>query len=94
MESNLKKINIRTQSKELKMYVSKSLIGIFSLSLPGILKKQYSSLSVSIYNSIASLIFTALLKEAHQLSTINRKESDKKTAEADAVLKEIEKLQA
>lgn len=34
-----------------------------------------------------------LLNEAYKLSTINRKASDEKTAEADRVLKEIEKLE-
>ena len=34
-----------------------------------------------------------LLKEARELSTTNRKLSDSKTAEADAVLKEIERLE-
>ncbi len=34
-----------------------------------------------------------LLKEARELSTTNRKLSDSKTAEADAVLKEIELLE-
>ena len=34
-----------------------------------------------------------LLNEAYKLSTINRKASDEKTAEADLVLKEIEKLE-
>lgn len=37
--------------------------------------------------------YRKLLKEAHALSTINRKQSDSKYAEADAVQKEIEKLQ-
>ena len=34
-----------------------------------------------------------LLNEAYKLSTINRKASDEKAAEADLVLKEIEKLE-
>jgi len=34
-----------------------------------------------------------LLKESYKLSTINRKASDAKAAEADKVLKEIEKLE-
>ena len=34
-----------------------------------------------------------LLKEAYKLSTINRKASDEKTAEAGRVLMEIEKLE-
>lgn len=34
-----------------------------------------------------------LLKESYKLSTINRKASDEKAAEADKVLKEIEKLE-
>jgi DNA-binding ferritin-like protein len=38
--------------------------------------------------------YANLLKEAHQLSSVNRKESDKKTAEANAILAEIEKLKA
>ena len=37
--------------------------------------------------------YRRLLKEARELSTSNRKLSDKKTAEADAVLKEIEELE-
>jgi len=37
--------------------------------------------------------YQRLLKEAYQLSTINRKASDGKTAEADRILKEIEKLE-
>lgn len=35
-----------------------------------------------------------LLNEAHRLSTVNRKASDEKTAEADRLLTEIEKLEA
>jgi hypothetical protein len=38
------------------------------------------------------LQYEKLLKEAHTLSTKNRTESDKKYAEADAVLTQIEKL--
>lgn len=38
--------------------------------------------------------YQKLLKEAHRLSTINRKESDKKMAEADRVSREIESLQS
>jgi chaperonin cofactor prefoldin len=38
--------------------------------------------------------YKELLNEAHQLSSINRKASDAKIAEADIVLKEIEKLKA
>jgi hypothetical protein len=34
-----------------------------------------------------------LLKESYKLSTINRKASDEKAAEADQVLKEIENLE-
>lgn len=34
-----------------------------------------------------------LLKEAHQLSTSNRKASDQKQAEAEAILKKIEQLE-
>ena len=33
-----------------------------------------------------------LLKEAHQLSTTNRKMSDQKTFEAEEVMKQLEKL--
>lgn len=36
--------------------------------------------------------YEALLKEAFELSSINRKLSDEKTAEAEEVLKEIEAL--
>jgi hypothetical protein len=36
--------------------------------------------------------YEKLLKEAHSLSTTNRKMSDQKTYEASEVLKEIEKL--
>jgi len=36
--------------------------------------------------------YKKLLEEAFKLSTSNRKESDNKYAEADALLKEIEKL--
>ena len=35
-----------------------------------------------------------LLQESHRLSTINRTESDKKAAEADQVLKEIDLLRS
>jgi len=37
--------------------------------------------------------YQSLLQEAYRLSTINRKASDEKTAEADRILKEIEKLE-
>ena len=37
--------------------------------------------------------FRKLLEEAHALSTSNRKQSDSKYAEADAIQKEIEKLE-
>lgn len=37
--------------------------------------------------------YKTLLKEARELSTLNRKLSDAKTAEADVVLKEIEQLE-
>jgi hypothetical protein len=37
--------------------------------------------------------YEKLLKEAHTLSTINRKESDLKQAEAAEVLKKIEEIQ-
>jgi hypothetical protein len=36
--------------------------------------------------------YKKLLEEAFKLSTTNRKESDSKYAEADAILKEIEQL--
>ena len=36
--------------------------------------------------------YKKLLKEAHTLSTTNRKASDQKAAEADEVLKELEQL--
>lgn len=36
--------------------------------------------------------YRKLLEEAHALSTSNRKQSDAKYAEADAIQKEIEKL--
>jgi hypothetical protein len=36
--------------------------------------------------------YEKLLKEAHNLSTTNRKMSDQKTFEADEVMKELEKL--
>lgn len=36
--------------------------------------------------------YEKLLKEAHRLSSINRTESDSKIAEAELVLKEIEKM--
>ena len=38
--------------------------------------------------------YKKLLKQSHELSTINRKESDLKIAEAEEVLNEIEKLKA
>ncbi|GAA0871852.1 hypothetical protein GCM10009117_09980 [Gangjinia marincola] len=38
--------------------------------------------------------YAKLMKEAHALSTTNRKASDQKTAEADQVLKQIDALQA
>ena len=38
--------------------------------------------------------YQKLLNEAYKLSTINRKASDEKTAEANLVLNEIESLQA
>jgi hypothetical protein len=37
--------------------------------------------------------YQRLLKESYKLSTINRKASDEKAAEADKVLKDIEKLE-
>jgi hypothetical protein len=37
--------------------------------------------------------YEKLLKEAHTLSTVNRKESDMKQAEANEILKQIEALQ-
>lgn len=37
--------------------------------------------------------YKVLLKEAHKLSTTNRKLSDTKTAEADKILKQIEQLE-
>lgn len=37
--------------------------------------------------------YEALLKEAFELSSVNRKLSDEKTAEAEEVLKEIQKLE-
>ncbi|WP_034886432.1 Lacal_2735 family protein [Gillisia sp. JM1] len=36
--------------------------------------------------------YEKLLKEAHNLSTTNRKMSDQKTFEADEVMKQLEKL--
>ncbi|WP_435262609.1 Lacal_2735 family protein [Tenacibaculum sp. nBUS_03] len=36
--------------------------------------------------------YEKLMKEAHTLSTINRKMSDQKTFEAEEVMKELEKL--
>ncbi len=36
--------------------------------------------------------YEKLLKDAHNLSTTNRKMSDQKTFEADEVMKELEKL--
>ena len=38
--------------------------------------------------------YKKLLNEAHRLSTINRAESDRKTAEAQSVLDELEQLRA
>ncbi len=38
--------------------------------------------------------YAKLLSESHQLSTTNRSASDAKISEADAVLKEIEALEA
>jgi hypothetical protein len=38
--------------------------------------------------------YRKLLKEAHRLSTINRKASDEKMTEADRLSKEIEQLQS
>ncbi|MGQ1783700.1 MULTISPECIES: Lacal_2735 family protein [unclassified Saccharicrinis] len=37
--------------------------------------------------------YERLLKESYQLSTVNRKASDEKVAEANAILKEIEHLE-
>ncbi len=37
--------------------------------------------------------YRELLAEAHRLSTVDRKASDQKTAEADAVLRKIEALE-
>lgn len=36
--------------------------------------------------------YKKLMEESHRLSTTNRKESDNKYAEADAILKQIESL--
>ena len=36
--------------------------------------------------------YKKLLSEAHRLSTVNRRQSDEKMAEADQLLKEIERL--
>ena len=36
--------------------------------------------------------YSKLLKESHRLSTINRAESDKKAAEADALARQIEAM--
>ena len=36
--------------------------------------------------------FSKLMEESHKLSTVNRSESDKKYAEADAIAKQIEAL--
>ena len=36
--------------------------------------------------------YKKLLSEAHRLSTVNRQESDQKTAEAEEVLKQMESL--
>lgn len=38
--------------------------------------------------------YAALLEESHRLSTVDRKASDLKRAEAEAVLKQIEQLEA
>jgi hypothetical protein len=38
--------------------------------------------------------FSKLMQESHKLSTINRSESDKKYAEADAIAKQIETLKS
>ncbi|SFZ91367.1 hypothetical protein SAMN05428642_10225 [Flaviramulus basaltis] len=38
--------------------------------------------------------FKSLMKEWHELSSINRSESDKKYAEAEAIAKQIEELKA
>ena len=38
--------------------------------------------------------YQKLVEEAYKLSTINRTQSDQKTAEADVVLKEIELLES
>jgi hypothetical protein len=38
--------------------------------------------------------YQKLLQEAHRLSTINRKASDDKMAEADRVIKQIEELES
>lgn len=38
--------------------------------------------------------YEALMKEAFELSTVNRKASDEKYTEADAVMKELERLAA
>jgi len=38
--------------------------------------------------------YQKLMAEAHRLSTSNRAASDQKTAEADAVLKELDRLEA
>ena len=38
--------------------------------------------------------FSKLMEESHKLSTVNRSESDKKYAEADAIAKQIETLKS
>jgi len=38
--------------------------------------------------------FSKLMEESHKLSTVNRSESDKKYAEADAIAKQIEALKS
>lgn len=38
--------------------------------------------------------YTRLMKEAHRLSTSDRRASDAKTAEANKILQEIEKLES
>lgn len=38
--------------------------------------------------------YDRLMKESHRLSTVNRSESDKKYAEADAIAKQIEALKS
>ncbi len=36
--------------------------------------------------------YNRLMKESHRLSTVNRKESDKKYAEAETIARQIDKL--